>query len=112
MAGKIKFPSKETQAKIKKQITEKLAAGRQKIQDLEKYIRTGEAGEQISVELKKAKAQLETLKAKYKENEEKALEYLHENPKKALLIAAAVGVVAGTVLSALRSGKPAPKKKK
>jgi ElaB/YqjD/DUF883 family membrane-anchored ribosome-binding protein len=112
MAMKIEFPDKAAQAKIKKQIAEKLAVGRKKIQELEKYVRSGEAGEKITAELKKAKAQLEVLKEKYKESEEKALEYVHENPKKALLIAAAVGVVAGAVLSALRSEKPKPKKKK
>ncbi len=108
---KIKFPSKEAQAKMKKQIMEKLAVGKKKIQDLEKYIRTGDAGEQITVELKKAKVQLEKLKGQYKESEAKALGYVHENPKKALLAAAAVGILAGTVMAALRSGKPKKKKK-
>ncbi len=108
---KIKFPSKAAQDKMKKQIMEKLAVGKKKIQDLEKYIRTGEAGEQISVELKKAKVQLEKLKEQYKQTESKALEYVQANPKKALLAAAAVGILAGTVLAALRSSKPQKKKK-
>ncbi len=108
---KIKFPSKEAQAKMKKKIMEKLAAGKKKIQDLEKYIRSGEAGEQVSVELKKAKAQLEKLKAQYKETEKKAVEYVQANPKKALVAAAAVGILAGTLLAALRSSKPKKKKK-
>ncbi len=111
MAGNIKFPSKEAQVKLKKQIMEKLAMGKKKIQDLEKAVRSGEAGEQITQELKKAKVQLEKLKEQYKQSEAKALEYVHENPKKALLAAAAVGILAGTVIAALRSSKSKKKKK-
>jgi hypothetical protein len=114
MVQKIKFPSKATQEKVKKQIMDKIAIGKKKIQELEKAIRSGEASAKISMELKKAKAQLETLKAQYKEAEAKALDYVRQNPKKSLFAAAAVGLLAGAVLSAFRSKKTAgkPKKKK
>ncbi|MGH7738859.1 MAG: hypothetical protein ACREL1_01815 [bacterium] len=112
MATKIKFPDKAAQAKLKKQVVAKLSQGRAKIKQLEKKIRSGQAGREIAVELKKAKAQLEKLKGKYREHEKKALNYIEHNPKKALLTAAVVGAVAGTILAGLRSVGVKKKKKK
>ncbi|HET9869941.1 MAG TPA: hypothetical protein VFR02_05535 [bacterium] len=101
----MKFPDKAAQAKLRKQVAQKLAQGRSKIQELEKKIRSGEAGREITAELKKAKAKLEKLKAQYKVQEKKAMDYVQKNPKKAVLAAAAVGLLAGAVLAALKSSK-------
>lgn len=112
MAAKIKFPDKATRNKLKKQVVAKLSQGRTKIKELENKIRSGQAGREIAAELKRAKAQLEKLKEKYREHEKKALDYIEHNPKKALLTAAVVGAVAGTILAGLRSAGGKNKKKK
>jgi hypothetical protein len=105
MAKKMELLDKAMQDKIKKQVTEKLAMGRKKILELEKKIRSGEAGEEITAELKRAKVQLEKLKKNYKQYEKKAMEYIHQNPKKALLAAAVAGVVAGTIMASMGKKK-------
>ena len=105
MAIKMKFPDKAAQEKIKKQVAEKLAQGREKMKELERKIQSGEAREEITAGLKRAKAELKKLKAQYGKHEKRALDYAKKNPKRALLAAAAVGILAGTVLAALRSSK-------
>jgi hypothetical protein len=105
MAKKMQLLDKATQDKIKKQVTEKLAMGRKKILELEKKIRSGEAGEEITAELKRAKEKLQKLKKDYDQYEKKALDYIHKNPKKALLAAAVVGVLAGTIMASMGKKK-------
>lgn len=105
MAMKVKFPDKAAQERIKRRVVEKLAQGRAKMRELEKKIQSGEAREEITAGIKKAKSQLKKLKTQYSKHEKRALDYAKKNPKRALLAAAAVGVLAGTVLAALRSAK-------
>jgi ElaB/YqjD/DUF883 family membrane-anchored ribosome-binding protein len=99
---KRKMQDKKNQARIKAQVEKALKEGKAKIEWLEKQMKDPENHAKVRAEIAKAKAQLNDMKAKYKEKEKKAVEYTKANPKKALAVAAAAGILAGTLMGAFK----------
>ncbi len=101
---------------LKSQTLKYLKEGKNKIMLLEKQILSGKKAAKILKEAEKAKLRLEKAKITFDEYEKKAEAYIEKNPKKAVAIAAAAGVLAGSIWMALGKKKPvlklAPKKKK
>jgi len=91
--------------KAKTAVKESLKKAMAKIKQVEKKLKDPRTRERARAELIKLKARVRKLKADYRRAEKKAVHYTQENPKKALAIAAAVGVLAGTLLAALTSRK-------
>lgn len=57
--------------------------------------------------IKKGKAKLTKWKGQFQDGEKKAVAFTKSNPRKALAVAAAAGIVAGTTLAMLRRKKKA-----
>jgi ElaB/YqjD/DUF883 family membrane-anchored ribosome-binding protein len=91
---------KKTRQKIKAEIKRRLQQAKKKIKWLEAQLKSPKNRARVKAEIEKAKKKLAVLKIKYKEQEKKALEYTQNNPKKALAVTAAIGVLAGTVIAA------------
>jgi ElaB/YqjD/DUF883 family membrane-anchored ribosome-binding protein len=86
-------------AKVKAAVKEKLKAAMAKIRQVEKKLKDPRTRERARAELAKLKAKVRQLKAKYRQAERKAVRYTQENPKKALAIAAGIGLLAGALLA-------------
>ncbi len=91
--------------KAKVAVKKSLEKAMAKIKEVEKKLKDPRTRERARAELVKLKAQVRQLKLKYRQAEKKALRYTQENPKKALAIAAGIGVLAGALLAALASRK-------
>jgi ElaB/YqjD/DUF883 family membrane-anchored ribosome-binding protein len=93
------------QEKVKKAVKASLKKAMIKIRQVERKLKDPRTRERAKTEMARLKAKVCILKTDYKKAERKAVRYTQENPKRALAIAAAVGVLAGTLLSAFRSVK-------
>ena len=102
---KKKMQDKQTQARIKAEVERLLKEGRKQIDWLETQMRDPKNHERVRAEIEKARAQFDELKTKYKAKEKQAVEFTKANPKKALAVAAAAGVLAGTLMGAFKKRK-------
>jgi len=87
---------KKEQQKLKNQVQKHLSQGKSKLIWLEK---------KGTDDFERSQKNLHKLKDKFDSYEQKALHYVEENPKKALAMAAAAGIVAGAVLDSFRKKK-------
>jgi ElaB/YqjD/DUF883 family membrane-anchored ribosome-binding protein len=87
---------KKEQQKLKNQVQKHLSQGKSKLIWLEK---------KGADDIERSKNSLHKLKEKFDGYEQKALHYVEENPKKALVMATAAGVLAGAFLDSFRKKK-------
>jgi ElaB/YqjD/DUF883 family membrane-anchored ribosome-binding protein len=88
--------NKKEQQRLKDQVQKHLSQGKSKLILLEK---------KGADDFERSQKNLHKLKEKFNGYEQKALHYVEENPKKALAIAAAAGVLAGALLGSFRKKK-------
>lgn len=96
---------KKEQQRLKSQVQKHLSQGKSKLIWLEKQVTDEKKLQKIKDELEKSKKNLHNLKEKFDRYEQKALHYVEENPKKALAMATAAGVVAGAFWNSFRKKK-------
>jgi len=75
------------------------------IKRLEKKLKDPKTRAQVRAEIARLKTRYRHLKLEYQKADRKAVRYTQKNPRKALAIAAAVGVLAGTLFSAFKKKK-------
>jgi|SRR6185295_1579397 len=101
--------------KLKDQTLKYLKEGKDKLLLLENKLMGGKNYQNIRDGVARSKIKLLKAKQTFDKYEKKAEEYIEKNPKKAVAIAAAAGVLAGSLWSAMKSKKPVlklvPKKK-
>ncbi len=95
---------------MKKQILKHLEAGKAKLAWLEAKVLDEKKIQKLRDEFEKSKQKMADLKDKFNAYEEKAVQYIELNPKKALAMATAAGVLAGALWGS--SGKTTVKRKK
>ena len=95
---------------IKKQIEKHLSRGKSKLILLERQIIGDENNQTLQTGFGKAQEKLAKLKNTFNDYEEKAIRYTEKNPKKALAMASAAGILAGVLWSSFQKTKStAPK---
>lgn len=104
-SANLKAKGKKTEQKIKSQIDKHLKQGKSKLMWLEDKIMGEKSRLKIQAQLDKSKQKLNQIKKKFNEYEERAVEYTEKNPKKALAMATAAGILVGTVVSSFREKK-------
>ena len=97
--------------KLKDQTLQYLKEGKNKLLLLERKVMAGKNGQKLQAGIILSKKKLSTAKQNFDKFEKQAEQYIEKNPKKAVAIAAAAGLLAGGLWMALKS-KPAAKKKK
>ena len=95
---------------IKNQIQKHLSRGKSKLMLLERQILGEKNGQKLKDEFAKGKEKLAQFKKTFDRYEQKAVRYTEENPKKALAMAGAAGILAGVIWSSFRKKEsPSPK---
>jgi hypothetical protein len=90
---------------VKDQIKGLLTQGKSKLLLMEHRIMDEKNGEKIKVEFEKTKKNLLQLRKKFLKYGEKAVHYTEKNPKKALALASAAGVMVTALWIAFRKKK-------
>ena len=98
--------------KIKDQIFKHLKEGKNKLLLLENQIKGGPNYKKLQVGLDRSKKKLQEAKKSFGKFEKRAEEYIEKNPKKAVAMAAAAGVMAGALWSVFKGNKKVVNKKK
>jgi ElaB/YqjD/DUF883 family membrane-anchored ribosome-binding protein len=115
MMKKIGLREKSSGGKLKEQTLRYLKEGKNKLLLLETKLKGGKNYQNLRDGVRRSKIKLLKAKQTFDKYEKKAEEYIEKNPKKAVAIAAAAGVLAGSLWSALKTKKPVlklvPKKK-
>lgn len=95
---------------MKNQIQKHLSEGKSKLIWLESQITDEKKRKKLITEFEKTKEKLVKMKKKFDQYEEKAVQYTEKNPKKALAMASAAGLLAGTLWASFH-GKKQKKRK-
>jgi hypothetical protein len=99
--------------KLKGQILKYLKDGKDKLVLLEDRFKDGKNYKKLKDMADRSGKKLAQAKRSFDEYEKKAERYIEKNPKKAVAMAAAAGLLAGTLWSSFHGKKPAaPKKRK
>jgi ElaB/YqjD/DUF883 family membrane-anchored ribosome-binding protein len=98
--------------KLKNKVVKYLKEGKNKLLLLEDRISGGKNVEKLMGEVGLSKKKLLKAKQTFEKYEKKAEQYIEKNPKKAVAIAAAAGVLVGGLLSAFKGKKPVQRKKR
>jgi hypothetical protein len=98
--------------KLKNQILKYLSEGKNKISLLENQITDDKNYKRFLDEVGRSKKKLQTAKQNFDKYEKKAQHYIVKNPKKAVAMAAAAGVLATSLWVTFNGKKPVLKKKK
>ena len=107
MAGK----DGKNSGKLKEQTLQYLKEGKDKLALLEKKVMASKIGKKLQSGLNLSKKKLSSAKQAFDKFEKGAERYIEKNPKKAVALAAAAGVLAGSLWLALKP-RPLAKKKK
>ena len=99
------LPAEKIQWKVKSQIQKHLSQGKSKLIWLERQIMDEKNRQKLKAEFEKTKEKLVKLKKKFDHYEEKAVLYTEKNPKKALAMAIAAGILAGTLWNSFHKKK-------
>jgi hypothetical protein len=97
---------------LKSKIQKHLTEGKEKLVLLEKQIISGKNGQKLKADLEKAKEKLMKFKKAFDHYEEKAVHYTEKNPKKALAMATAAGILAATIFLYFKKKKTTKAKPK
>ncbi len=107
------FDENETgRGRLKNQILKYLTEGKNKLSLLEHQITGDKNYKRFLDEVSRSKKKLQKAKQNYEKYEKKAQHYIEKNPKKAVVMAAAAGVLATSLWLTLNGKKPVVKKKK
>jgi ElaB/YqjD/DUF883 family membrane-anchored ribosome-binding protein len=96
----------------KNQILRRLRAGEFNVSSLERKIKDNQYFNVIVEGVNQTKNKLQKTKNRIENYGSKAEKFIENNPKKAVAMAAAAGLVAGTLWAAFKRKKSAPPKKK
>ncbi len=88
--------------KLKSRIQKHLSQGKDKLILLERRIVDEKRRPKLKADFEQAKITLAKLKDRFKRYEEKAVQYVETNPKKALALATSAGILAGAFWTASR----------
>jgi hypothetical protein len=102
----------ESNGKLKAQMLKHLKEGKNKILMFERKITGKKNVQKLMDQMERSKEKLQEAKKNFEKYEKMAEQYIEKNPKKAVAMAAAAGVLAGSLWSVLKGNKPAPNKKK
>ena len=105
-------PGEKNSGKFKHQILKYLKDGKNKLLLLEDQIEDGKNYKKLLEEVERSKKKLQEAKRNFDKYEKKAEHYIAKNPKKAIAMAAAAGVLAVGLWSAFKGKKQATKKKR
>ena len=97
--------------KLKAQMLGHLKEGKSKILLFERKILGGKNRQKVMEGVESSKKKFQEAKLNFENYEKMAERYIEKNPKKAVAMAAAAGVLAGSLWSALKGKKVHPKKK-
>ena len=98
--------------KLKSRILKYLKDGKNKLLLLENRVKSGKNYKKLKDTVNRSEKKLEQAKQAYGKYEKKAEKYIEKNPKKAVAMAAAAGILAGSLWAAFHGKEPAAKKKK
>jgi ElaB/YqjD/DUF883 family membrane-anchored ribosome-binding protein len=84
-------------------IQKHLKRGKIKLIRLERELTSGNRRQKLKAEFEKMKVTLVKLKNKFAHYEKMAVQYTQQNPKKALALASAAGILAGSLWSSFRT---------
>jgi ElaB/YqjD/DUF883 family membrane-anchored ribosome-binding protein len=98
-------------AKIKNQVSKYLKETKGRLLMLENQITSRKDFKKLQDKVIRAKKNLKEARQTFDKYEKKASEYIEKNPKKAIAMAVAAGVLAGTIWSTFNGKKPVQKKK-
>jgi ElaB/YqjD/DUF883 family membrane-anchored ribosome-binding protein len=96
---------------VSNQVQKHLSLGKSQLAWLESKLLDEKYIQKLKDEFDKSKVKLTKLKDRFNDYEEKAAQYIDENPKKALAMATAAGVLVGNLWGS-HQGKPKNRKKK
>jgi ElaB/YqjD/DUF883 family membrane-anchored ribosome-binding protein len=105
-------PAKKNNGQFKNQILKYLKDGKNKLLLLENQIEDGKNYKKLLEEVDLSRKKLQEAKRNFDKYEKKAEHYIAKNPKKAIAMAAAAGVLAVGLWSAFKGKKPVHKKRK
>lgn len=106
-----KFTDEKDNGDLKHQILEHLKTGKNKILLLERKIAGEKNIKKIMDQMVLSKEKLQMAKLNFDIFEKKAEQYIEKNPKKAVAMAVAAGVLAGSLWTTFKQKKTAPKKR-
>lgn len=98
-------------SELKGRILKYLKDGKKKLLLLEDRFKDGKNYKKLKEAVDRSGKKLTQAKRSFDEYEKKAEEYIENNPKKAVAMAAAAGVLAGSLWSSFKKSKPVPRKK-
>ena len=98
--------------KLKSRILKYLKDGKNKLLLLENRVKSDKNYKKLKDTVGRSQKKLEQAKQTYDKYEKKAEKYIEENPKKAVAMAAAAGILAGSLWAAFHEKKTVTKKKK
>ena len=96
---------KKNQAKVKAEIGKRLAQGREQLVKLEAKLKDPKTRAALKKSAAEAARKVKALRVRFQREERKAENYTRKNPRKALLIAAAAGALAGALWISLKRRK-------
>ena len=91
--------------KIKSQVDKHLKIGKNKLMQFEEDVLNGKHKKELEAQWEKSKKKLGDLKKKYSQYEKKTASYVKKNPRKALAVATAAGLLVGAVISSMNKKK-------
>jgi molecular chaperone GrpE (heat shock protein) len=110
--GKNKSDGAGSNGKLKAQMLKHLKEGKNKILMFERKITGKKNVQKLMDQMDRSKEKLQEAKKNFEKYEKMAEQYIEKNPKKAVAMAAAAGMLAGSLWSVFKGNKPAPNKKK
>jgi ElaB/YqjD/DUF883 family membrane-anchored ribosome-binding protein len=110
--GKEKSESAINSGKLKAQMLQHLKEGKNKILMFERKMTGKKNIQKLMDGMGRSKKKLLEAKRHFEKYEKMAEQYIEKNPKKAVAMAAAAGMLAGSLWSVFKENKPAPKKEK
>ncbi len=110
--GEVKTADEKNNGNLKNQIFKYLRAGKNKILLLEHQIAGGKNAQKFAEQVGRSKEKLRIAKQNFDKYEKRAEHFVEINPKKAVAMAVAAGMLAGTLWATFNKKKPAPPKKR
>lgn len=102
---------KKDNGRMKNQILKYLKAGKNKLLLLEHQITGGKSTQKFAEQVGRSKEKLRTAKRDFDKYEKIAEQYVEKNPKKAVAMAVAAGMLAGSLWATFNKKKTAPSKR-
>ncbi len=107
-----KTMANDNNAGLKTKVGRYLVDGKNKLMSLERLIRGDKKVQRLLGGANGMGKKIHNAKRHLEDYGKKTERYIEENPKKAMAIAAAAGVLAGSLWAAFRGKKPSPRRKK